>query len=245
VSATVIIPARFASARFPGKVLASDTGRPLVQHVVDRLAHCRRVGRVIVAADDARIVSALAQYGTEARLTRPDHPSGTDRVAEVAAGLEDPYVVNVQGDEPEIDPETVDRVIERLEQGLDDVTTAAAEVSPGTPTDDPNVVKVVVGLDGRALYFSRCSIPYDRDRIGARRYHHIGIYGYRRAFLLKLAALEPTPLEQAERLEQLRVLEHGGRIGVVIVRAARGGVDTPEQYREFVNRLREATTGAT
>jgi 3-deoxy-manno-octulosonate cytidylyltransferase (CMP-KDO synthetase) len=174
-------------------------------------------------------------------MTLPSHPSGTDRIAEVAAGLENDIVVNVQGDEPEIEPEIVDRLIQRLESNDDDMATAATPFPAGADLNDPNLVKVVTGLDGRALYFSRSVIPHRRDTAcgdDGAYYLHLGIYAYRRRFLLDFASWKPTPLELTEKLEQLRALEHGRSIFVLKTTRATHGIDTPEQYAEFVRRYR-------
>jgi 3-deoxy-manno-octulosonate cytidylyltransferase (CMP-KDO synthetase) len=243
--ATVVIPARYGSTRFPAKILAAETGKPLVQHVVDQVRRCRLVREVIVATDDERIVAALRPFGTRCAMTSPAHQSGTDRIAEVAAGLDDEVVVNVQGDEPEIEPEIVDRLIERLAETTEDMATAATPFPQGADPADPNLVKVVTALDGRAIYFSRSVIPHRRDKAGpdvwaspaaAAYYLHLGIYAYRRAFLLEFASWQPTPLELTEKLEQLRALEHGRSIGVLMVKRASHGIDTPEQYVDFVRR---------
>jgi 3-deoxy-manno-octulosonate cytidylyltransferase (CMP-KDO synthetase) len=243
LAAIVVIPARFGSTRFPAKILAADTGIPLVQHVVDRVNRCARVGGVIVATDDTRIVQALAPFGTRCVMTRADHPSGTDRIAEVAGGRSDDIIVNVQGDEPEIEPEIIDALISRLEESADDMATAATVFPAGADVNDPNLVKVVIGLNGQAIYFSRSPIPFHRDadsRAAASYYLHLGIYAYRRNFLLKYAAWPPTPLEQTEKLEQLRALEHGATIYVHRVQRATHGIDTKEQYEEFVKRFKES-----
>ncbi len=240
MTATVIIPARFASTRFPAKILASATGRPLVQHVVDQVRRCGRVRQIIVAVDDARIEQALRPYGTACVMTSPSHPSGTDRIAEVARGLEDDIVVNVQGDEPEIEPDIIDSLIERLQTSADDMATAATPFPAGADPDNPNLVKVVVRADGRAMYFSRSRIPFQRDSAGGQQptyYLHLGIYAYRRSFLLEYAGWPPTQCESAEKLEQLRALEHGRSIHVLKVARATHGIDTPEQYAEFVRRM--------
>lgn len=240
--ATVIIPARFGSIRFPAKIVAAETGRPLVQHVVDQVRQCKRVGRIIVATDDPRIVEALRPFGTICQMTSPMHQSGTDRIAEVARGLSDPIVVNVQGDEPEIEPEIVDSLIERLETSSDDMATAATPLAGSADPRDPNLVKVVLTLEGRAIYFSRAPIPYRREDAfagNAAYFLHLGIYAYRREFLLQFASWPPTVLEQTEKLEQLRALEHGCSIFVLKVNRATHGIDTPEQYGEFVKRYHE------
>jgi 3-deoxy-manno-octulosonate cytidylyltransferase (CMP-KDO synthetase) len=241
LAATVVIPARFGSTRFPAKILAAATGKPLVQHVVDQVRLCKRVGRIIVATDDQRIVEALRPFGTEVRMTSPAHQSGTDRIAEVARGISDEIVVNVQGDEPEIEPEIVDALIERLQGHDDDMATAATPFAPGADPANPNLVKVVLAIDGRAIYFSRSPIPYRRDpAIDLPYLLHLGIYAYRRSFLLEFASWKPTPLEMTEKLEQLRALEHGKSIFVLKVRRATHGIDTPEQYDEFVKRYKRS-----
>ena len=241
-AATVVIPARFASTRFPAKILAAETGRPLVQHVVDQVRRCRLVREVIVATDDARIAASLKPFGTRCVMTDPGHPSGTDRIAEVAAGLSDDVVVNVQGDEPEIEPETVDGLIGLLARSERRMATAATPFVPPADPRDPNLVKVVMDANGRAMYFSRAPIPFHRDPADGHRptyYLHLGIYAYARDFLLRLAGWKPTPAELSERLEQLRALEHGEDIFVLKVQRATHGIDTPEQYQAFVKRYRE------
>lgn len=243
LAAVIVIPARFGSTRFPAKILASETGRPLVQHVVDRAKKCKKVRDVIVATDDERIVDALKPFGTKCVMTSPAHPSGTDRIAEVASGLDDEIIVNVQGDEPEIEPETIDALVGRLQSHRDtDMATAATRFKDVADAANPNLVKVVFGNDGRAIYFSRSPIPYRRepDFAGNAAYYlHLGIYAYRRAFLLKFARWSPTPLEQTEKLEQLRALEHGCPMYVHVVNRATHGVDTKEQYDDFVKRYKK------
>ncbi|MGH7178968.1 MAG: 3-deoxy-manno-octulosonate cytidylyltransferase [Tepidisphaeraceae bacterium] len=239
MAATVVIPARFASTRFPGKIIAADTGIPLVQHVVERARQCRQVREVIVACDDQRIVTALRPFGTRCVMTSPEHPSGTDRIAEVAKDLRDDIIVNVQGDEPEIEPATIDSVIELHVSDMD-IGTAAAPFPESADPADPNLVKVVFTRDFRAMYFSRSPIPYRRDahdRVPTY-YLHVGIYAYRRAALLRLAELKPTACELAEKLEQLRALENGMSIRVSVIENAAHGIDTPQQYAAFVSRYR-------
>ena len=241
MAAIVVIPARYGSTRFPAKILAAETGRPLVQHVVDRVRRCVRVREVLVATDDARIVDALRPFGTNTVMTSPAHQSGTDRVAEVARDSDADIVVNVQGDEPEIEPEIVDALIERLESHpSDDMATAATPFPAGADPANPNLVKVVTGLGGRAVYFSRSPIPFHRDSaagVAPAYYLHLGIYAYRREFLLQFASWRPTPLELTEKLEQLRALEHGRSMFVLNVARATHGIDTAEQYAEFVARV--------
>ena len=227
---TVIIPARWASTRFPGKPLVPLRGKPLVQHVWERAGRAKRVGRIIIATDDMRIAEAAFDFGAEVALTSPKHPTGTDRLAEVVRQLKSASIIlNVQGDEPDIAPSTIDRLAEALQ---DDpklgMVTAANPLTDPADVQDPNVVKVVTDLAGRALYFSRSVIPHDRDGRGGVKYlRHQGIYGYRRKVLLAFVKWKPTPLEQAEKLEQLRALEHGIAIGVIVVRRESVGVDVP------------------
>jgi len=243
LAAVVVIPARFASTRFPGKVVASATGKPLVQHVVDQVRKCRNIKEIVVATDDQRVVTALRTYGTRCVLTDPGHPSGTDRVAEVAGLLGgDAIIINVQGDEPEIEPEVIDRLASEMEeQGWAMGTVATPFRSPADPRD-PNLVKVVLSRSGRAMYFSRLAIPFVREPIpgiSPAYYLHVGIYAYRRDTLLRLSKLAPTPCEIAEKLEQLRALENDVPIGVVVIDRASHGIDTPQQYEAFVKRQKE------
>lgn len=239
MAATVIIPARFGSTRFPAKILAARTGRPLVQHVVDRAKQALRVREVIVATDDARIVDALKPFNTRCVMTSRAHASGTDRIAEVARTLEDEIVVNVQGDEPEIEPGIIDALVARLESSDDDMATAATPFPAGADVSDPNLVKVVMTSEGRAMYFSRSPVPFRRDADGRapQYYLHLGIYAYRRPFLLDFAGWPVSPCETAEKLEQLRALERGRSIYVHEVKRATHGIDTPEQYEAFVKRV--------
>jgi 3-deoxy-manno-octulosonate cytidylyltransferase (CMP-KDO synthetase) len=241
-----VIPARFGSTRLPGKPLLAETGRPLIQHVVEAARRARTLERVIVATDDARIAEAVARFGGECVMTRADHPTGTDRVAEVAAGLPDArIVVNLQGDEPEIPGTALDLVVSLLR---DDpgapMATVATPVRVESVYRDPSCVKVVRSRKGRALYFSRSPIPHYRDRphgphpAEPAALLHLGLYAYRRDFLLGLAALPPSPLESAEKLEQLRVLEAGHPIAVGVIDEPGVGIDTPEDYRRFVERWR-------
>ena len=239
--AAAVIPARFASTRFPGKPLADLTGKPLILHVLERAAACATVGRIVVATDDRRIQEVVERAGFEARMTRADHPNGTSRIAEIADELEEELVVNIQGDEPQIEPELVDRTVALLaSRPQAPMATLVSPFAPGEDPANPNIVKCVLGVDGRALYFSRSLIPFDRDRQpGAQApYKHIGLYVYRRAFLRTFLALAPTPLERTESLEQLRVLEHGHPIVCAVGEAHFTGIDTPEQYAAFVERMR-------
>ncbi len=230
----VIIPARYESTRLPGKPLADLHGQPMIQRVYERARASRGVDRVVVATDDARICAAVAAFGGEAVLTSPAHRSGTDRVAEVAAGLDTDVVVNVQGDLPLLDPTMVEAAVAplRADAGLPMATIKTA-IRTCEERDDPNVVKVVSDRDGYALYFSRSPLPYVRDGGGERAlgFKHIGLYAYRRDFLLSFAKLAPTALECAEQLEQLRALEWGFRIKVAEVAASSIEVDTPRDLQ--------------
>lgn len=231
------------SARFPGKVLANRTGKPLIQHVYERASNATLIERVIVAADDERIIRAVQEFGGEAVMTRRDHSNGTTRIAEAAANLSAPIIVNVQGDEPEIEPALIDHAIQALVNHPDCMmSTLASPFAPGEDPSNPNIVKVVADQHGRAMYFSRSVIPFVRDahdpdamKLG-RPLKHVGLYVYRREFLKVYASLSPTPLEQSEKLEQLRALEHGHRMAVAIGEAHFHGIDTPEQYEAFVRR---------
>ncbi len=236
---TVIIPARYASTRFPAKPLADIAGKPMVVRVCERAAKSG-ASAVHVATDDERIASAVRSHGHSALMTRADHGSGTERIAEAAAALrldDGEIVVNVQGDEPLIAPELIAQVASLLRERADaPVSTACHEIHDAAALANPNVVKVVLDARGHALYFSRSQIPYPRESTG-RWYRHAGIYGYRVGFLKRYCALAPSPLERTEALEQLRVLWHGYRIVVVISQIAIApGVDTPQDL-EAVRRM--------
>ncbi len=238
---TAVIPARYASTRLPGKVLLDRTGKPLIQHVFENVRRARQVDRVIVATDDQRIVEAVQRFGGEAVMTRSDHPNGTSRIAEVTAEIDSALIVNVQADEPEIEPELIDLAIQTLKNSSSCVmSTLGSPFATDEDPSDPNIVKVVMGPDGRALYFSRALIPYTRSESKVDPLKHVGLYVYRRDFLTKYVTLPATPLEQAESLEQLRVLEHGYDIAVAVAKVSHHGIDTPQQYDEFVARYRES-----
>ncbi|HWM44536.1 MAG TPA: 3-deoxy-manno-octulosonate cytidylyltransferase [Burkholderiales bacterium] len=239
MSFSVIIPARYASTRFPGKPLAEIGGKPMVVRVCERAAKSGAAA-VHVATDDERIAAAVRAHGHEAIMTRADHASGTDRLAEAARKLglgEKQIVVNVQGDEPLIAPKLIAQVARTLEKKRDaSVSTACHAIHDQASLASPNVVKVVLDAQGYALYFSRAQIPYPREP-GAACYRHAGIYGYRVSFLKRYSRLKPSPLEKAEALEQLRVLWHGYRIAVAVsTTEIPPGVDTSEDL-EAVRRM--------
>jgi 3-deoxy-manno-octulosonate cytidylyltransferase (CMP-KDO synthetase) len=227
-----VIPARFASSRFPGKALAPLAGRPLLQHVFERSGQARYLTRLVIATDDERIAEAARGFGARVRMTRADHPSGTDRVAEVAVVEDAELVVNIQGDEPLIDPQAIDAaVLGLLEDPAAPMGTLKKRIEDERELASHNVVKVVTDRSGYALYFSRSLIPHQRDPLvegPVQHYKHVGLYVYRREFLLGYSELPVGPLEQAERLEQLRALENGHKIRVVETDYESLGVDTPE-----------------
>jgi len=271
------IPARYGSTRFAAKVLAKDTGKFLIQHTYKRACLAKLPQKVIIAADDQRIVDAARTFGAECVLTSPEHTSGTDRIAEAVADIDVEIVVNLQADEPEIDPKNIDYLAELLIENPDyPMATLAADFQNAEQIADPNIVKVIIShcrphtMDdrrkikeprplgsgktvderratsdeiSRAIYFSRSPIPYNRETGGigdAGLYlRHIGIYAYRKDFLLKITALPQTPLEKIEKLEQLRAIENGFDILVGKVKHTCDGIDTPEQYKEFVKRYKK------
>jgi 3-deoxy-manno-octulosonate cytidylyltransferase (CMP-KDO synthetase) len=239
-----IIPARYQATRLPGKPLALIAGQPMIAHVCARAAESRLVDAVLVATDDPRIADAVHACGGTAVMTRADHPSGTDRLAEVAAHLSADIIVNLQGDEPMLDPASVDAAIAPLlADRTIDMGTLRTPLDPAD-ADNPNVVKVVVNLAGDALYFTRAAVPFVRPgHPAAPAWRHLGLYVYRRETLLRLAQLPPTPLELSEGLEQLRALEHGIRLHTVAVPAASPSVDTPDDLAR-VRLLMEASTHA-
>ena len=246
----VVIPARFHSTRLPGKTLLRETGKYLVQHVYERASLAACIDDVVVATDDERVVAAVESFGGKAVMTSADHRSGTDRVAEAARKLDADVVVNVQGDEPEIEPEAIDlavRILERHPEAA--MSTLASPADDWERLADPNLVKVVLDTRGYALYFSRAPIPASKSFPGqppgdAHVYlAHIGLYAFRRSFLFRYASLDRSPLEMHEGLEQLRALEHGHRIAVGVCGYHALGVDTAEDYREFVARWRRSHGG--
>jgi 3-deoxy-manno-octulosonate cytidylyltransferase (CMP-KDO synthetase) len=242
----IVIPARYGSTRLPAKALLKSTGKYLIQHVYERACMARRARYVIVATDDPRIAAAVESFGGNCLMTRNDHTSGTERVAEVAHDLDVDLIVNLQGDEPEVDPDALDFLPEILERDAEaEVATLATPIADMYEWQSPSCVKVVAGEQGRALYFSRAPIPFVRDgrpdfvSRPAQFLRHLGLYAYRRDFLLRLSELPPSPLEQIEKLEQLRWLEEGVPIQLGVVRHAPCGVDTLEEYESFVRRSRQ------
>ena len=272
-----VIPARYSSTRFAGKVLAKDTGKFLIQHTYEQACMAKLPEKVIIATDDEKVVAAAKEFGAECVLTSPDHQSGTDRIAEAVAILADSgqriadseqelhakrytlnanekrytldtddIVINLQGDEPEIDPDSIDYLAKLLMDHPDcPMATLSADFQSAEQIADPNIVKVIIGRNKRAIYFSRQPIPYDRDAAGVGKVQqyqrHIGIYAYRKDFLLEITGLPQTPLEKIEKLEQLRAIEHGYPILVGKVQHTCDGIDTPEQYAEFVGRCKGRT----
>jgi 3-deoxy-manno-octulosonate cytidylyltransferase (CMP-KDO synthetase) len=239
--AAAILPVRYASTRLPGKPLLDRTGRPLIRHVWEAVRRARLLDPIIVATDDERIARVCRDFGAQVELTAADHPSGSDRVAEVVRRLPHDLILNVQGDEPELDPGDLDRLVERLADGEEQLVTLAFRLGPddAEARDDPHLVKVVLDDRGRALYFSRCPIPH-----GAAPEQTLGhqvVYGWRREALLRFAAAPPAELERHERLEQLRALALGMTVGVVVTEHRSLGIDTPEDYARFVERHRSGS----
>jgi 3-deoxy-manno-octulosonate cytidylyltransferase (CMP-KDO synthetase) len=243
-----VIPARYASTRLPGKPLASIAGRPMIQHVVERVRQAQNVKRVIVATDDERIRSAVEGFGGAALLTRADHRTGTDRVAEVAAHVSAEVYVNVQGDEPLIDPGTIDAVVsEMLEDETVQVATPCSAIRQPNDIMDPNITKVVRDFDGNAIYFSHAPIPWVRDKdrpVAVKHWKHIGLYAFRREALLEFPTLPPGELERVEQLEQLRWIENGFRIRVVETEYDAVSVDVPEDIARVEQLLRTSSPRA-
>ena len=241
--AIVVIPARYDSVRFPGKPLAEIAGRSMIARAYERAKKAERIGRVIVATDDERILSAVKDFGGEALMTRRDHSSGTDRIAEVAAHIPAAIYVDVQGDEPLIDPAAIDAIVGAMQEDETiQIATPSTIIKATNEIMDPNVVKVVTDFDGNALYFSRAPIPWVRDRgasVAARHAKHIGLYAFRREALLDFATFPPGELERIEQLEQLRWLENGYRIRVVEVDYEAVSVDVPADVAKVEKILRD------
>ena len=236
-----IIPARWGSSRFPGKPLHLIAGKPLVQHVWERAQLCTMLNEIVIATDDERILQATADFGAKAVMTSESHPTGTDRIAEAASSIpEAAYIINIQGDEPLIEPGLIDQLATALhaDAGVS-MATAANPITDDSVMDDPNVVKCVLAQNGDAIYFSRSPLPYRRaESPELTLYRHKGIYAYRRDFLEKFVSWPPSPLELAESLEQLRALENNARIKVLVTDDESPGVDTLEQARQIEDLLR-------
>ena len=234
-----IIPARWSSTRFPGKPLYHIAGKPLLRHVLERCLRARALDSVIIATDDMRIANAAFDWGAEIALTSPRHHSGTDRVAEVAKkATEFAYIINIQGDEPLVDPRLINRLVSKLRSNRKiDIVTAAHPFSDPAEAASPHQVKVVVDSAGRALYFSRAAVPYARNFSQARYLRHQGIYGFRREALLQFVKWKSAPLERAESLEQLRALENGVKVHVLVTKHGSPGVDTPEDAMALEQKL--------
>jgi 3-deoxy-manno-octulosonate cytidylyltransferase (CMP-KDO synthetase) len=242
VKIIVVIPARYGSSRFAGKVLARETGKYLVQHTYERSLCAKSVDQALIATDDQRVMDACAEFGGACVMTSVAHQSGTDRIAEAVAGMDADIIINLQADEPEIDPNYIDQVVGLLVDNSD--APMATLVAPFETADDvanPNIVKCITDTTGRAIYFSRSAIPYDRNAGGVgdvgHYKRHLGIYAYRKDFLMKYTSLKPSFLEQREKLEQLRAIENGYTILTGMVEKAWDGVDTKEQYQAFVQRV--------
>jgi 3-deoxy-manno-octulosonate cytidylyltransferase (CMP-KDO synthetase) len=245
----IVIPARYHSTRLPAKALLNATGKYLVQHVYEQAAQVRGVDDVVIATDDERIRIACESFGARAIMTDPAHPSGTDRIAEVLHSVDAEIYVNLQGDEPLISPRTLEVLIDQMRHpNRPDMATLAIPIRDEATYRNPNCVKVVRDLHGRALYFSRSPIPFVRDHVpdfssGTPEFlHHLGLYAYRKEALRTLAALPPHPLELSEKLEQLRALGNGMSMAVGVVQHAGRGVDTPEDYDLFVAEYKRQQT---
>lgn len=243
MSTIAIVPARFGSTRLPGKAMLSETGKPLIQHVVESISSATRIDEVVIATDDERIVAAAEGFNTRAVITGSDCRTGTDRISQAAEALDlcdTDVIVNVQADEPEMPGWCVDRCVELLEKGHWHISTLCTPIN-AQEAALPNMTKVVFAKDGTALYFSRACIPFDRDNTENVKYYlHHGIYAYRVEFVKLFARLPSTPAEDAEKLEQLRAIEHGYKIAVGVVDYRGARIDTPQEYQDFVERTRRS-----
>ena len=236
-----VIPARYDSVRFPGKALAEIDGRPMIQHVYERASRSRSLTEVVVACDDERIRDAAAAAGARVIMTRSDHACGTDRIVEAVQGIEADIIVNIQGDEPLIQPDIIDTLVACLGEDSQQVmATVVKKIEDPQEIADPNVVKVVLDKQNFAIYFSRSPIPYNRAGTQLTYHKHLGIYAYTKPFLLIYAALPKTALEQAECLEQLRAIEHGFKIKTVATQHESIGVDTPEDLAKVTALINES-----
>jgi 3-deoxy-manno-octulosonate cytidylyltransferase (CMP-KDO synthetase) len=234
-----IIPARWNSTRFPGKPLHLVAGKPLLRRVLERCRRAKNLDSLIIATDDMRIARAAFDWGAEVSLTSARHRSGTDRVAEVARKAKEfAHVINIQGDEPLVDPRLIDKLVERLRSNRKiEMVTAAHPFENPAEASSPHQVKVAVDLSGRALYFSRAAIPFPRNLSGTKYLRHQGIYGFRRETLLQFVKWKPTPLERSESLEQLRALENGVSVHVLVIAKGSPGVDTPEDANALEQKI--------
>ena len=241
MSVVAVIPARWASSRLPGKPLVDLSGKSMIQRVYERVRQAVSLDRVLVATDDVRIQDAVLAFGGDVVMTRADHPTGTDRIAEAVAGVSCDLVVNVQGDEPFIEGGTIDALVDSMQGGDWQMGTAATLTKDVSEVADPNVVKVVTASDGAALYFSRSAIPFQRDAASsAPRYmRHIGLYAYTSSFLERFVRSEPSEAERSEQLEQLRALHIGARIKVIEVDEPGMGIDTPEDVARAIAFIEE------
>jgi 3-deoxy-manno-octulosonate cytidylyltransferase (CMP-KDO synthetase) len=241
-----IIPARWDSTRFPGKPLHLIANKPLLRHVWERCQRAKKLDAVIIATDDMRIARAAFDWGAEVTTTSPLHQSGTDRIAEVARKTKQfDFIINIQGDEPLLDPALIDRIVKELRSNRKiDIVTAAHPFENAAEASSPHQVKVIVDLNGNALYFSRYAIPFPRNRSAPIKYlRHPGIYGFRRKALLDFVKWKPTPLERAESLEQLRALENGVKVHVLVTKHGSPGVDTPADAKALEQKLARAKRG--
>jgi 3-deoxy-manno-octulosonate cytidylyltransferase (CMP-KDO synthetase) len=244
MKAVGIIPARWHSTRFPGKPLHLIADKPLLRHVWERSQRARALDALIIATDDMRIANAAFEWGAEVALTSPKHQSGTDRIAEVARKAKQfGLIINIQGDEPLVDPQSIDNLVKKLRSSRGtEIVTAAHPFESAAEASSPHQVKVVVDLDGNALYFSRFAVPFPRDRSAPIKYlRHQGIYGFRREVLLQFVKWKPTPLERVESLEQLRALENGVKVHVLVTKHGSPGVDTPVDAKALEQKLARAT----
>ncbi|MDD5134645.1 MAG: 3-deoxy-manno-octulosonate cytidylyltransferase [Phycisphaerae bacterium] len=236
-----VIPARYESVRFPGKVLAKDTGKYLIQHTYEQVCRAELLEKVVIATDSKEVLDACGQFGADCVMTAETHQSGTDRIAEAVEKIDAQIIINVQGDEPEIEPANINLLAQlMLDNQNANMATLIAKFETAEQIANPNIVKVIIDKNRFAKYFSRAVIPYCRktDGIGNIEdyYRHLGIYAYRKEFLLRLTRLPAGKLENIEQLEQLRVLEFGHNILTGLVSAVADGIDTPQQYAEFVKR---------
>jgi 3-deoxy-manno-octulosonate cytidylyltransferase (CMP-KDO synthetase) len=247
VEVLAVIPARYGSTRFEGKVLAKDTGKFLVQHTYERALCAKSVEKVLIATDSELVTEACASFGADCVMTSAAHQSGTDRIAEAARDIDAEIIVNLQADEPGIDPANIDELVDLLQRSDAEMATLVARFENSRQISDPNIVKAIVDDNGRAIYFSRSPIPYDRKAGGVGQedmyLRHLGIYAYRKDFLLKFTSLPQGQLEKCEKLEQLRAIEYGFSIMTGKVEHAWEGIDTPEQYEAFVKRNKKGQGG--